>query len=105
IAAAGRAGAKAALFLLALLGAALWLACGLTPMAQGGRKAGGRIDWSFLRSVRFWLLMGLIFCQNAAETSVTGWMVTYFKDSGIIAGALSTYTVTVMWGPPWWPGC
>ena len=25
-------------------------------------------------------------------------MVTYFKDSGIIAGVLSTYTVTVMWG-------
>ena len=98
IAAAGRAGAKAPLFLLALLGAALWLAFALTPMEQGGRKGGGRIDWSFLRSVRFWLLMGLIFCQNAAETSVTGWMVTYFKDSGIIAGALSTYTVTVMWG-------
>ena len=98
IAAAGRAGAKAPLVLLALLGAALWLAFALTPMEQGGRKAGGRIDWSFLRSVRFWLLMGLIFCQNAAETSVTGWMVTYFKDSGIIAGALSTYTVTVMWG-------
>ena len=98
IAAAGRAGAKAPLFLLALLGAALWLAFALTPMERGGRKAGGRIDWSFLRSVRFWLLMGLIFCQNAAETSVTGWMVTYFKDSGIIAGALSTYTVTVMWG-------
>ena len=24
-------------------------------------------------------------------------MVTYFKDSGIISGMLSTYTVTVMW--------
>ena len=98
IAAAGRAGEKAPLFLLALLGAALWLAFAVTPMGSGGKKAGGRIDWSFLRSVRFWLLMGLIFCQNAAETSVTGWMVTYFKDSGIIAGVLSTYTVTVMWG-------
>ena len=98
IAAAGRLGQKAPLFLLALLGAALWLAFALTPMGQGGKKAGGRIDWSFLRSARFWLLTGLIFCQNAAETSVTGWMVTYFKDSGIIAGVLSTYTVTVMWG-------
>ena len=98
IAAAGRAGEKAPLFLLALLGAALWLAFAVTPMGPGGKKAGGRIDWSFLGSVRFWLLMGLIFCQNAAETSVTGWMVTYFKDSGIIAGVLSTYTVTVMWG-------
>ena len=27
-----------------------------------------------------------------------GWMVTYFKGSGIIAGTLAAYTVTVMWG-------
>lgn len=98
IAAAGRAGAKAPLFLLAVLGFALWLAFAVTPMGPAGKKAGGKIDWSFLRSRRFWLLTGLIFCQNATETSVTGWMVTYFKDSGIIAGVLSTYTVTVMWG-------
>ena len=38
-----------------------------------------------------------MFCQNAAETSVTGWMVTYFKGSNILSGVLSTYTVTVMW--------
>ena len=43
-------------------------------------------------------MTGLLFCQNAAEQSVTGWMVTYFKGSGIIAGALAAYTVTVMWG-------
>ena len=98
IAAAGHAGAKAPLFLLALLGLALWLAFVLTPMGQSSKKKGSAIDWSFLRSKRFWLLTGLIFCQNAAETSVTGWMVTYFKGSGIIAGVLSTYTVTVMWG-------
>ena len=54
-------------------------------------------DWSFLKSKKFWLLTGLLFCQNAAEFSVNGWMVTYFKDSGIISGMLSTYTVTVMW--------
>ena len=70
---------------------------------MGGQKAGSKggkekIDWSFLHSVRFWLLTGLLFCQNAAEQSVTGWMVTYFKGSGIITGALAAYTVTVMWG-------
>ena len=26
----------------------------------------------------------LLFCQNAAENGVTGWLVTYFKDSGIL---------------------
>ena len=49
-------------------------------------------------SARFWLLTGLLFFQNAAEQSVNGWMVTYFKGSGIIAGTLAAYTVTVMWG-------
>ena len=29
----------------------------------------------------------LLFCQNAAENSVTGWLVTDFKDSGILTAA------------------
>lgn len=41
---------------------------------------------------RIVLLLGafftaLLFCQNAAENSVTGWLVTYFKDSGILTAA------------------
>ena len=101
IAAAGRVSAALAVFALAALGVVLWLVYLATPM--GGQKTGSKggkekIDWSFLHSVRFWLLTGLLFCQNAAEQSVTGWMVTYFKGSGIITGALAAYTVTVMWG-------
>ena len=69
-----------------------------TPMAGRAKAKEAVTDWSFLRSSRFWLLTGLLFCQNAAEQSVVGWMVTYFKDSGIIAGTLAAYTVTVMWG-------
>ena len=29
----------------------------------------------------------LLFCRNAAENSVTGWLVTYFKDSDILTAA------------------
>ena len=82
---------------LAICGTCLWLAFASVPMSAGAREKGGRTDWSFLKNRRFWLLTGLLFCQNAAETSVTGWMVTYFKGSGILSGALSAYTVTVMW--------
>ena len=104
IAAAAKASTKLAVLALAALGLVLWLVYVFTPL--GGSRAGtaGKaktkevIDWSFLRSPRFWLLTGLLFCQNAAEQSVTGWMVTYFKGSGIIAGSLAAYTVTVMWG-------
>ena len=98
IAAAARVSTALAVFLLAALGVVLWLVYWKTPMEGKVKDRKAVIDWSFLRSGRFWLLTGLLFCQNAAEQSVTGWMVTYFKGSGIIAGTLAAYTVTVMWG-------
>lgn len=98
ISAAALLSGKIPMAVLALLGTLLWLTFFGVPM-EGGRRAGSRgSDWSFLKSRKFWLLTGLVFCQNAAETSVTGWMVTYFKGSGILTGVLSAYTVTVMWG-------
>ncbi len=75
----------------------VWAAFLAVPMEKRQGKEEGRTDWSFLKNRKFWLLTGLLFCQNAAETSVTGWLVTYFKGSGILSGALSAYTVTVMW--------
>ncbi|MCD8013018.1 MAG: MFS transporter [Lachnospiraceae bacterium] len=101
IAAAAKAGSFVPLYVLAAFGFLLWLIFFRTPLERedGNQKGQSKTqtDWSFLKSKKFWLLTGLIFCQNAAEFSVNGWMVTYFKDSGIISGMLSTYTVTVMW--------
>ena len=98
----GLTGAVAVLALaFFLVGIAKGSVYGFTPLGGGKAKnAKGKqaIDWSFLRSARFWMLTGLLFFQNAAEQSVNGWMVTYFKGSGIIAGTLAAYTVTVMWG-------
>ena len=54
--------------------------------------------YGFLRDPSFWLLAALLFCQNGAETGVTGWLVTYYKDSHILEGTLSNYTMTIMWG-------
>lgn len=84
---------------LAVCGAGMWLAFALAPASLTGRRQSGtKPDWSFCRSARFWLLTALIFCQNGAETSVTGWLVTYFKDRGILSAAVSPYTVTLLWG-------
>lgn len=99
------AGASAALgadgptIVLAVLGVGLWLAFAAAPASLTGRRqSAARPDWSFCRSPKFWLLTALIFCQNGAETSVTGWLVTYFKDQGILSGSVSPYTVTLLWG-------
>ena len=93
-------GAKPPLIAIALLGLLVWFVL-LSARLPGKARAGqgkAPVDLGFLRSPKFWLLTGLVFCQNAAETSVTGWLVTYFKNQQILSGALSTYTVTIMWG-------
>lgn len=86
---------------VAVIGLCLWLAFLLAKLpgrtsAQGEKKE--KTDLGFLKQKKFWIVTGLIFCQNAAETSVTGWLVTYYKNQEILSGALSTYTVTIMWG-------
>ncbi len=86
------------MILLACCGAVLWITFATTSFEEKSKGEKTATDWSFFKNKTFWLLTGLLFCQNAAETSVTGWMVTYFKDSGIISSELSPYTVTVMWG-------
>lgn len=98
IAAAMKAGNTVPMLVLAACGFLLWLTFCVTPAETKAMKKDRNIDKSFLKSRKFWMLTGLLFCQNAAETSVTGWMVTYFKGNGIISGSLSPYTVTVMWG-------
>lgn len=89
---------KFPMIMLAVFGGIMWLSFVLVPMETVGEKGKKGTDWSFLKSRKFWLLTGLIFCQNAAEMNVNGWMVTYFKGSGILSGVMSAYTVTVMWG-------
>lgn len=96
------AGKFAPMYALAGAGIALWLVFiavkfpGRSAVQKDGKK--GKTDWSFLKEKKFWLITGLIFCQNAAETSVTGWMVTYYKGNGILSGTLANYTLTIMWG-------
>lgn len=94
-------GVNAPMLGLALLGLLMWvffMTAGLPGKPSTQKDGKSSLDTSFLKSSKFWLLTGLVFCQNAAETSVTGWLVTYYKNSGILSGSFAAYTVTVMWG-------
>ena len=97
IAGAGLIGPVIPMLSLSFLGLVMWIIFQLTPIEKKTAGKKEKTDWDFLKSKLFWLITGLIFCQNAAEISVNGWLVTYFKGSGILSGTLSAYTVTVMW--------
>lgn len=90
--------ANAPMVQLAVLGGIMWLLFAAAPFGNATGKTKTVADWSFLHSGYFWLLTALLFCQNAAESGVTGWLVTYFKDSGILAASVSPYTITLLWG-------
>ena len=81
-------------------GLCLWLLflwAGLPGKPSGPEKKNAA-DYSFFRNPDFWILTMLLFCQNAAEYTVNGWVVTYYKNEQILSGPLAAYTVTVQWG-------
>ncbi len=62
------------------------------PMAR--RSDGGR---DFVRSGSFWLNTFIMFFYLCAEASIIGWLVTYFKDSGIMSTSLAQSTSSLLW--------
>ena len=92
-------GKTAPMFGVAAVGLGMWMVYALAPLpGPVAAGEGKKRDLSFLRDPSFWILTMLIFCQNAAENSVTGWLVTYYKNQGILSGALSGFTMSIMWG-------
>ncbi|MDH8276086.1 hypothetical protein QIG69_27425, partial [Klebsiella pneumoniae] len=58
---------------VAVCGLVMWLVFLAAKLpGKAGETAGKKekTDFGFLRQKKFWLLTALIFCQNAAETSV-----------------------------------
>ena len=88
---------QAPLFGLSGIGLVIWLLfirMELRPAPLKGREAE---SLSFLKERHFWFCVAYLFCQQCSEVTLSNWVVTYFKDAGILTGALSSYTVTVFW--------
>ena len=63
--------------------------------AKKGEK--GKSDFSFFKEPLFLLCTGTLFFYLCAEQGVIGWMITYFKDSGLLNASLSQMTASVLW--------
>jgi len=62
------------------------------PMPR--RSNGGK---SFATSFSFWLNTFILFFYLCAEASIIGWLVTYFKESGIMGTSLAQSTSSLLW--------
>ena len=80
-------------------GLCLWLVflfSGLPGKKASAAEVSGKTDYSFLKSRVFWLLALLLFCENAAEYTVNGWLVTYYKNEQILTGTHPFKALVVM---------
>lgn len=54
-------------------------------------------EYGFFKEPLFYLTVGTLFFYLCAEQGVIGWMVTYFKDTGLLSGAFSQMMSSLMW--------
>ena len=56
-----------------------------------------QVDRSFLRSRNFWLGTAILFFYISAEYAIVNWMVTYFKDTGVLSAEVSQMMSSLLW--------
>lgn len=64
-----------------------------TPM----KKEKTRSEIPFQKSFSFWLNTFIMFFYLAGEASLTGWLVTYFNDTGLMSTSLSQSMQSFLW--------
>lgn len=54
-------------------------------------------DFAFFKEPLFYLCTLTLFFYLCAEQGVIGWMITYFKDTGLLPASLSQVTASLLW--------
>lgn len=65
--------------------------------SERGAKAASSDDKAFLKDRMFWLNTMIMFFYLCAEASLTGWLVTYFKDSGMLPASVAPSVQSLLW--------
>ena len=56
-----------------------------------------QVDRSFLKNRNFWLGAMILFFYISAEYAIVNWLVTYFKDTGILSAQVSQLMTSLLW--------
>ena len=65
--------------------------------AENITKSIKQVDRSFLRNKSFWLGAAILFFYISAEYAIVNWLVTYFKDTGILSAGVSQLMTSLLW--------
>lgn len=65
--------------------------------AENITKSIKTVDRSFLKNKSFWLGAAILFFYISAEYAIVNWLVTYFKDSGILSAEVSQLMTSLLW--------
>lgn len=83
------------LFLLCLVQLFVYVRMDLPPEHRA--ESGKALDLSFLRIPQFWMGTMMLFFYISSEYAITGWLVTYFQDIGILTAGQSQMMNSLFW--------
>lgn len=87
-----------ACYFLIAMGVLNWILYCILPTTKESTKEqekGSSLE--FFREPLFYLCTLTLFFYLCAEQGVIGWMITYFKDTGLLDASLSQITASVLW--------
>lgn len=61
------------------------------------RKSSAAGGYDFLKMKEFWLAAGILFSYLCTEQGVNGWLVTYFKESGLMTDSYAQSMASILW--------
>lgn len=65
--------------------------------AENITKSIKKVDRGFLKNRSFWLGAAILFFYISAEYAIVNWLVTYFKDTGILSAQVSQLMTSLLW--------
>lgn len=65
--------------------------------AENITKSIRKVDRSFLQNKSFWVAAAILFFYISAEYAIVNWLVTYFKDTGILSDEVSQMMSSLLW--------
>lgn len=89
-----------ACYFMLIMGILSWILYFIVPVSEDAvrEKQKKTVNgFAFFKEPLFYLCTLTMFFYLCAEQGVIGWMITYFKDTGLLPASLSQVTASVLW--------